>query len=182
MSDTGSISGRVSGSISGRISSRMAGRAVLVVGRAGMDLYPVPDGIRIEDADELVTDVGGSAGNIAVALAKLLGVLTPLHDLFNCVSRELRKMKTVEGSVVHDPSSFLIPNHRIEKELHQSFSIFTMWVKDECFSCSSKLDQSFSRRDASKAIKDCSCFWSCDINAKKLVSLASFKTRRKPAL
>ena len=70
MSDTGSISGRVSGSISGRISSRMAGRAVLVVGRAGMDLYPVPDGIRIEDADELVTDVGGSAGNIAVALAK----------------------------------------------------------------------------------------------------------------
>lgn len=57
-------------SMSDHFSSRMAGRAVLVVGRAGMDLYPVPDGTRIEDAEELVTDVGGSAGNIAVALAK----------------------------------------------------------------------------------------------------------------
>ena len=57
-------------SMSDHFLSRMAGRAVLVVGRAGMDLYPFPDGTRIEYAEELVTDVGGSAGNIAVALAK----------------------------------------------------------------------------------------------------------------
>ena len=52
------------------ISDRLAGRAVLVVGRAGMDIYPVPDGTRIEHAESLVTDVGGSSGNIAVTIAK----------------------------------------------------------------------------------------------------------------
>ena len=56
--------------VSDRIADRLAGRAVLVVGRAGMDIYPVPDGTRIEDAAELVTDVGGSSGNIAVSIAK----------------------------------------------------------------------------------------------------------------
>jgi 5-dehydro-2-deoxygluconokinase len=53
-----------------RISERLAGRAALVIGRAGMDIYPVPDGTRIEDAESLVTDVGGSSGNIAVTIAK----------------------------------------------------------------------------------------------------------------
>ncbi|MGB2159575.1 MAG: PfkB family carbohydrate kinase [Candidatus Puniceispirillaceae bacterium] len=56
--------------IANRISDRLAGRAALVVGRAGMDIYPVPDGTRIEDAESLVTDVGGSSGNIAVTVAK----------------------------------------------------------------------------------------------------------------
>ena len=50
-----------------RISERLSGRAALVIGRAGMDIYPVPDGTRIEDAESLVTDVGGSSGNIALA-------------------------------------------------------------------------------------------------------------------
>ena len=53
-----------------RIADHLAGRPVLVVGRAGMDIYPVPDGTRIEDAAELVNDVGGSSGNIAVSIAK----------------------------------------------------------------------------------------------------------------
>ena len=56
--------------VASRITDRLAGRSVLVVGRAGMDIYPVPDGTRIEDATELVTDVGGSSGNIAVSIAK----------------------------------------------------------------------------------------------------------------
>ena len=56
--------------VAARISERLAGRDVLVVGRAGMDIYPVPDGTRIEDAESLVTDVGGSSGNIAVTIAK----------------------------------------------------------------------------------------------------------------
>jgi 5-dehydro-2-deoxygluconokinase len=42
----------------------------IVVGRAGMDLYPEPDGTSIEAATRFVSDVGGSAGNIAVALAR----------------------------------------------------------------------------------------------------------------
>ena len=56
--------------VAARISERLAGRDVLVVGRAGMDIYPVPDGTRIEEAESLVTDVGGSSGNIAVTIAK----------------------------------------------------------------------------------------------------------------
>ncbi len=57
-------------------------RNVLVLGRAGLDLYPFPDSTKIVDAACFTTDVGGSAGNIAVALARLgmkcglLGVLS----------------------------------------------------------------------------------------------------------
>lgn len=42
----------------------------LIVGRVGMDLYPLPDGTKIEQAEQFKTDIGGSAGNIAVALVK----------------------------------------------------------------------------------------------------------------
>ena len=53
-----------------RIADHLAGRPIMVVGRAGMDIYPMPDGTRVEDAHELVNDVGGSSGNIAVSIAK----------------------------------------------------------------------------------------------------------------
>jgi 5-dehydro-2-deoxygluconokinase len=39
-----------------------------------MDLYPIPDGSTIETAKSFVSDVGGSAGNIAAALARQGGV------------------------------------------------------------------------------------------------------------
>ena len=42
----------------------------LAVGRVGMDLYPLPDGTKIEQAEQFQTDIGGSAGNIAVAIVK----------------------------------------------------------------------------------------------------------------
>jgi 5-dehydro-2-deoxygluconokinase len=42
----------------------------LVIGRAGMDLYPVDDGGKIADAAGFTTDISGSAGNIAVALVR----------------------------------------------------------------------------------------------------------------
>ena len=50
----------------------LAGRQgpVFVAGRAGMDLYPVPVGSKIRQAREFQADLGGSAGNIAVALAR----------------------------------------------------------------------------------------------------------------
>ena len=53
-----------------RIADQIAERPIMVVGRAGMDIYPMPDGTRVEDAHELVNDVGGSSGNIAVSIAK----------------------------------------------------------------------------------------------------------------
>src|SRR5271167_2176947 len=54
--------------------------AAIVVGRAGMDLYPLPDGTQTESAEQFAAEIGGSAGNIAVALSRqghraaLLGV------------------------------------------------------------------------------------------------------------
>ena len=43
----------------------------LSVGRAGLDLYPEPVGTKTKDATSFSADLGGSAGNIAVALARL---------------------------------------------------------------------------------------------------------------
>ncbi len=40
----------------------------LVIGRAGMDLYPDPPGTRTEDATRFTSGLGGSAANIAAAL------------------------------------------------------------------------------------------------------------------
>ena len=50
--------------------SRMRLNRFVVLGRVGMDLYADPPGIRIEDATRFTTALGGSAGNIAVALAR----------------------------------------------------------------------------------------------------------------
>ncbi|MAV46390.1 MAG: permease [Alphaproteobacteria bacterium TMED89] len=42
----------------------------VVIGRAGMDLYPAPHGTKTAQADTFTSDLGGSAGNIAVALVR----------------------------------------------------------------------------------------------------------------
>jgi 5-dehydro-2-deoxygluconokinase len=44
--------------------------AAICLGRAGMDLYPLPDGADIESAQQFAAETGGSAGNIAVAIAR----------------------------------------------------------------------------------------------------------------
>ncbi len=43
----------------------------VVFGRAGMDLYADPPGVRSEEADTFHADLGGSAANIAAGLCKL---------------------------------------------------------------------------------------------------------------
>lgn len=53
-----------------------------VLGRCGMDLYADPPGTRIEQATRFTTALGGSAGNIAAALARQ-GARTAL---ISCVS------------------------------------------------------------------------------------------------
>jgi 5-dehydro-2-deoxygluconokinase len=58
------------------------GLAVLVLGRAGMDLYADPPGSKAEAADRFWACLGGSAGNIAAGLARA-GVTV---DLLSCVS------------------------------------------------------------------------------------------------
>ena len=55
----------------------------LVIGRAGMDLYPLPDGTKINSAESFSADLGGSAGNIAVAISRAgakVALLTALSD------------------------------------------------------------------------------------------------------
>ena len=42
----------------------------VVIGRAGMDIYPDPPGIRTEDATHYFTSLGGSSANICVAINK----------------------------------------------------------------------------------------------------------------
>ena len=57
--------------------------AAIVIGRAGMDLYPIPDGAKTESATNFAAEIGGSAGNIAVALARQgfsAALLGPLSD------------------------------------------------------------------------------------------------------
>jgi 5-dehydro-2-deoxygluconokinase len=49
---------------------RIAANSFVVLGRVGMDLYADPPGTRVEDALAFTTAIGGSAGNIAVALVR----------------------------------------------------------------------------------------------------------------
>ena len=57
-------------------------KKLLVIGRAGMDIYPEPPGTKISDVQEFSTHLGGSAANTCVALSKL-GVSS---DLITCIS------------------------------------------------------------------------------------------------
>lgn len=63
---------------------RMALGRFVVLGRVGMDLYADPPGTKIEEAARFTSAIGGSAGNIAVALARQgAGVA-----LLTCVSED----------------------------------------------------------------------------------------------
>lgn len=53
-----------------RLWQRMALNRFAILGRVGMDLNADPPGTKIEDATRFTAAIGGSAGNIAVALAR----------------------------------------------------------------------------------------------------------------
>lgn len=62
---------------------RLSRNRFLVLGRAGMDFYAEPPGTRMEEARAFVAHLGGSAANIAVALARLgawSGLVSRLSD------------------------------------------------------------------------------------------------------
>ena len=52
------------------LTDRLAQKNFLVMGRAGLDLYPDPPGTRTEEATRFVSALGGSSANIAVALVR----------------------------------------------------------------------------------------------------------------
>ena len=58
-------------------------KPILVIGRAGLDLYPDPPGTRTEDALSFTTALGGSSANIAAALTRYhvpVSLLTCVSD------------------------------------------------------------------------------------------------------
>ena len=57
-------------------------KKILVLGRAGIDIYPEPPGTKIADVNHFSSHLGGSAANTCVAL-KQHGVQS---DLVTCVS------------------------------------------------------------------------------------------------
>ncbi|MCF1708911.1 5-dehydro-2-deoxygluconokinase [Tabrizicola sp. J26] len=65
-----------------RLWERLRSNRFVVLGRVGMDLYADPPGTRIEEASRYVSAIGGSAGNIAVALARQGATAS----LLSCVS------------------------------------------------------------------------------------------------
>lgn len=64
--------------------SPLTGKPFLVLGRAGMDLYADPPGTTIEAARRFTAALGGSAANIAVAIARQGGAAS----LLTCVAND----------------------------------------------------------------------------------------------
>ncbi len=79
-------------------STLSARKRFIVVGRAGMDLYPEPAGTKIADATQFSAQLGGSAANIAAGLSRLgadVALLTALSD--DPVGRFCLKQLAVHG-------------------------------------------------------------------------------------
>jgi 5-dehydro-2-deoxygluconokinase len=55
----------------------------LVVGRAGLDLYPQPPGSKTTSAELFASDVGGSGANIAIAMKRAGGNISLISALSN---------------------------------------------------------------------------------------------------
>ena len=55
----------------------------LVVGRAGLDLYPQPSGSKTMSAELFASDVGGSGANIAIAMKRAGGNIGLISALSN---------------------------------------------------------------------------------------------------
>jgi 5-dehydro-2-deoxygluconokinase len=62
--------------------ARLSDNSFVIIGRAGMDLYPDPPGTKTEEAAQFFTCLGGSSANIGVAITRHGGRAT----LVTCVS------------------------------------------------------------------------------------------------
>ena len=86
-------------------------KSFLVIGRAGMDLYADPIGTKIEDATKFSAQLGGSAGNIAVGLARhgcnvtLLAVIS--NDAIGKFTKNSLKKSGVKTNLLYE-----VPNRR----------------------------------------------------------------------
>jgi 5-dehydro-2-deoxygluconokinase len=82
---------------------------VLVMGRSGVDVYPLQTGVGLEDVDTFGKFLGGSAANVAVAAARLghaPALVTGVGDdpFGRFVRRALRELGVDDRFVVVDPA------------------------------------------------------------------------------
>ncbi len=112
----------------------------LIIGRAGMDLYPDPPGTKTEQASQFFACLGGSSANIAVAITKLGGKTSLLTSVSNdaigrfclneldrfgverthvkSVSGEARNSLAVVESRVEDHQSVIYRNNAADFQMH----------------------------------------------------------------
>lgn len=110
----------------------LANLPFLVIGRAGLDLYPDPPGTRTEDATTFQAALGGSSANICAAITRLGGqasLLTSVSDdavgrfclnqldsfgidrrYVQCVGGEFRNSLAVSESRVEDHQTVIYRN------------------------------------------------------------------------
>ena len=73
--------------------------SALVVGRAGLDLYPQPSGSKIKLAESFASDVGGSGGNIAIAMKRSGGNIALISALSDDPVGSFVKNRLIEEGI-----------------------------------------------------------------------------------
>jgi len=96
----------------------------LIIGRAGIDIYPDPPGTKTENAKQFVTHLGGSSANIGVALTKLGGKC----HLLTCVSDDALGRLAVNQLNHYNVNTSLI--RYLKGESRISFAVVETTIKD----------------------------------------------------
>ena len=73
--------------------------SALVVGRAGLDLYPQPSGSKTKLAESFASDVGGSGGNIAIAMKRSGGNIALISALSDDPVGSFVKNRLIEEGI-----------------------------------------------------------------------------------
>lgn len=106
------------------ILDRMQQNNFLIIGRAGIDIYPDPPGTKTENAKYFITYLGGSSANISVALAKLGGVC----HLLTCVSDDALGKLAINQLNHYGVNTSLI--RQVKGESRISFAVVETTIKD----------------------------------------------------
>lgn len=96
----------------------------LIIGRAGIDIYPDPPGTKTELAKNFVSYLGGSSANIAVALTKLGGKC----HLLTCISDDALGRLAINHLKNFKVDTSLITS--IKGDYRLSFAIVESTIKD----------------------------------------------------
>ena len=96
----------------------------LIIGRAGIDIYPDPPGTKTENAKKFVTHLGGSSANIGVALTKLGGKC----HLLTCVSEDALGRLAINQLNHYGVDTSLV--RYVKGESRISFAIVETTIKD----------------------------------------------------